>query len=201
MLQIALDVGPTTTMVQGTVLSKFVVLGGPVVAVGKLLDACPENVCLVGPTAKGLLPGLFKMKDHKEVEGVGMCHKLEVRKQCLSMQARDLFGQDMEGRKKLEDKDIVTLEPMVAAPPATGGKADGKEDGKVDGKGGVGGGGESAAGPASAPAGSAATERSSAGPAAAGEEGEAAPAPTRPASVAHQTQCCGTMKSGVCNLI
>ena len=43
-----------------------------------LLEACPEDTCLVGPTAKGLLPGMYKLKDFKDIPGVGMAHKLEV---------------------------------------------------------------------------------------------------------------------------
>jgi hypothetical protein len=53
-------------------------LGKPLVDTQLLHEACPDDTCLVGPTAKNLLPGMYKLKDFKDIPGMGMVYKLEV---------------------------------------------------------------------------------------------------------------------------
>ena len=77
----AIASGPTTTGVQGVAIPKFNIFGTPQANVKLLLEACPDDSVIVGPTAKGLLPGMYKLKELKDVPGVGMSHKLEVSSQ------------------------------------------------------------------------------------------------------------------------
>merc|ERR1719495_39464 len=184
---IAIAAGPILTGVPGTKIPKFNAFGTLAIHARILLEACPDDTIILDNTCKGLLPGMFKMKDFKEVEGVGAAHKLE----------------EQEGRKPLSDKDIQTKEPIEEAPkedakadakaeggdkPAAGG--DGGGGGGGDGGGGEGDGGDSGGG--GGDDGEAAATQEDAG------DGSAA---ARPVSVANQQQCCGALKSGVCNLI
>ena len=41
-------------------------------------EACPDDTCLVGPTAKNLLPGMYKLKEFKDIPGMGMVFSLQV---------------------------------------------------------------------------------------------------------------------------
>merc|ERR1719187_2334568 len=109
---IAIAAGPVLTGVPGTKIPKFNCFGTPAIHARILLEACPDDTIILDNTSKGLLPGMFKMKDFKEVPGVGAAHKLE----------------DQEGRKPLSDKDIQTKEPIEEAP-----KEDAKADAKADG--------------------------------------------------------------------
>ena len=76
--QIAIAAGPVVTGIPGTKIHKFNVFGTPAIHARILLEACPDDTIILDNTCKGLLPGMFKMKDFKEVEGVGAAHKLEV---------------------------------------------------------------------------------------------------------------------------
>jgi len=186
---IAIAAGPVLTGVPGTKIPKFNCFGTPAIHARILLEACPDDTIILDNTSKGLLPGMFKMKDFKEVPGVGAAHKLE----------------DQEGRKPLSDKDIQTKEPIEEAPkedakadakaeggeaPAAGG---GGGDGGGDGGGGDGGGdgGDGEGGGGGDDGEAAATQ----------EDGGDGSNAARPVSVANQQQCCGALKSGVCNLI
>jgi len=188
---VAIASGPTTTGVQGVAIPKFNCFGTPQINVKLLLEACPDDSVIVGPTAKGLLPGMYKLKELKDVPGVGMAHKLE----------------DCEGRKPLSDKDIMTKEPIVEAP-----KEAGKEDAKGGGDGAAPaeGGGDGGSGGGEGDGGGESESGGGEGGDAGGEDGGEAPATkedgggdvaARPVSVANQAQCCGKLKSGVCNLI
>ena len=110
------------------VISKFSTFGEGVVAASLLVLECPDNTIHLGPAIKGLLPGIYKVANHKELAGIGMTAKLESK----------------EGREALKDKDIKSIAPIEkvedkkgdkAAPAAAGG-------GGGDGGGGGGGGGE-----------------------------------------------------------
>ena len=65
---------------EGKLIPKFRIFGEPITKAGILVQACPDDTILFGPTAKGFLPGMYKFKEHKEVDGIGMTYKLEVRK-------------------------------------------------------------------------------------------------------------------------
>ena len=109
-------------------INKFSTFGEGVVAASLLVHECPDNTIHLGPAIKGLLPGIYKVANHKELPGIGMTAKLESK----------------EGREALKDKDIKSITPVEkvddkkgdkAAPAAGGG-------GGGDGGGGGGGGGE-----------------------------------------------------------
>ena len=77
-MQISVGTGPTITAVSGKLIPKFGLYGVPITHSGLLMDSCPEDTILVGPTTRSLLPGMYKIKEFKEVAGVGLAHKLEV---------------------------------------------------------------------------------------------------------------------------
>ena len=113
-------------------INKFSTFGEGVVAASLLVLECPDNTIHLGPAIKGLLPGIYKVTNHKELPGIGMTAKLESK----------------EGREALKDKDIKSIAPVEkvedkkgdkAAPAAAGG-------GGGDGGGGGGGGGGGEAG-------------------------------------------------------
>lgn len=200
-IAIAIETGPAVMLICGTSIPKFDLVGKAVEHAGQMvLDATP-GVTIVGPVTRSLLPAMFKVKDHKEVPGVGMTHALV----------------EKEGRKPLQEKDIKALAPVEAAAPDKGGEAKagggaggGKGDAPaVDGSsgGGEGGGGGGEAVGEEAPTaggGEAGEGESGAGGEAGGEEAGGADGEVksiRPVSVANQTQCCGGLKSGVCTLI
>merc|ERR1719357_475620 len=167
---ISIASGPTTTGIEGVHIPKFSCFGAPQANIKILLEACPDDAILVGPTAKGLLPGMYKLKEFKDVPGVGMAHKLE----------------GFDGRKELSDKDIMTKEPITEAPKDDA-KADGKEgDGAPAAPGGDAGGGDGGgdSGEGGGEEGEEAATKTDAG------DGVAA----RPVSVANQAQCCGALK-------
>ena len=138
---------------------------------------------------------MYKVKEFKDIAGVGLAHQLL----------------DREGRKPVSDKDIHSLAPVK--------KTEGDKDGKDDKKGDDGAKTESGAAPAAASGdggdsgagggggddSAADTETGDGG--SAEDSGEAdvddgdGEVKARPVSVAHQTQCCGGLKSGVCTLI
>jgi len=180
---IAITGGPVVTGIAGLKVPKFSCFGQPLINNQLVREACPDDTCLVGPGAKGLLPGMYKLKDFKDLPGVGMTHKLE----------------DCEGRKPLSDKDILTKEPIEAAPKDAA-KADGKEGDKAAPAAASGGGdaGGEGKGDAEGNAGGGSEEG---GEAPAGQEDAGEGVAARPVSVTNQAQCCGALKSGVCNLI
>ena len=99
------------------VINKFSTFGEGVVAASLLVLECPDNTIHLGPAIKGLLPGIYKVANHKELPGIGMTAKLESK----------------EGREALKDKDIKSITPVEkveekkgdkAAPAATGGGGD-----------------------------------------------------------------------------
>ena len=67
---------------QGSV-TKFGVNGVPVTNSSLLLDVAPEDAIIIGPTTRSLLPAMFKVKEFKQVEGVGLAHQLLVSEHCF----------------------------------------------------------------------------------------------------------------------
>ena len=45
-----------------------------------MLDVAPDDVILLGPTTRSLLPAMYSCKEFKEIAGVGLAHQLLVRK-------------------------------------------------------------------------------------------------------------------------
>ena len=43
-----------------------------------MLDVCPDDTILIGPTTRSLLPAMYKVKEYKEIAGVGLAHQLLV---------------------------------------------------------------------------------------------------------------------------
>ena len=66
-----------TAVSRGSV-PKFGVYGVPVTHASLLLDVAPEDAIIIGPTTRSLLPNMFKCKEFKQVEGVGLAHQLLV---------------------------------------------------------------------------------------------------------------------------
>merc|ERR1719219_3289832 len=104
---IAIETGPAVMLICGTSIPKYDLVGSAVDHAGLMvLDAQPGSM-IVGPVTRSCLPAMFKVKDHKEVAGVGMTHIMV----------------EKEGRKPLQDKDIKALAPVEAAAPEKGGDA------------------------------------------------------------------------------
>merc|ERR1712227_789478 len=197
-VSLAVGCGLTITAVSKGSIPKFGVYGTPVTHAGLMMKECPAEKIVLGPTTRSLLPAMYKVQDFKPIDGVGaMTH----------------FLLDREGRKPLCDKDIHSLEPVKKSDDKGAEKADGKAEagGKADAGAAAGGGdatataapsggnggGDGGGGGDSAPAGGYGGGGGN-NTADAGESGEVK---ARPVSVAHQTQCCGGLKSGVCNLL
>jgi len=195
-ISLAIGTGATVTAVSQGSVPKFGVYGGPVTAATFMVLQAPENCILLCPNTKSFLPNMYKVKEFKDVAGVGMASIL----------------QDREGRKPLSDKDILSLAPVK--------KSDGKDkdeaktDEKKEGAQGSdgaeasssGGGDDSnhAEGEATGGDDSAGGENSANSDEAQGEDTVAedgGEVKLRPVSVANTTQCCGGLKSGVCTLI
>ena len=47
------------------VINKFTAFGEAVVAASMLVLECPDNTIHLGPAIKGLLPGIYKVANHK----------------------------------------------------------------------------------------------------------------------------------------
>ena len=154
-IAVAIESGPAVMLICGTSIPKFDLVGSAVEHAGLMvLDAQPGSM-IVGPVTRSCLPAMFKVKDHKEVAGVGMTHLLV----------------EKEGRKPLQDKDIKALAPVEAAAPEKGG------DAKAAAAGGGGGGGGGDAPPPPAGGGGGGGDEAPAGDggdAGGGEGGEAA---------------------------
>jgi len=199
-VSIAVGCGLTVTAVSRGSVPKFGVYGVPVTHASLLLDVAPEDSIIIGPTTRSLLPNMFKCKEFKQVEGVGLAHQIL----------------DKEDRKPLSIKDIKTLEPLKEPSEASSKKGEeakkegengGKEEAAPAGHGGVatpsgsGEGGGSGGGDEEAPE---ADGGSGNGGGEGGEEvetGEGEEKAARPVSVTNTAQCCGGLKSGVCTLI
>merc|ERR550539_1848077 len=123
-VSITVGCGLTITAVSKGSIPKFGVYGVPVTHASLMLDVAPDDTILIGPTTRSLLPAMYKVKEYKEIAGVGLAHQLL----------------DKEGRKPLSDKDIKTLTPIAKTADTGGKKAEEAKQG--------GGGGDAAAAPA-----------------------------------------------------
>lgn len=196
-IAISIETGPCIASVIGTSIPKFGLVGKPVDDAGVIILDVTANSIILGPVTKGCLPAMYKVKDFKDIAGVGMTAQLT----------------EMDGRKPLADKDIKSIAPIE---PAAKEDAKAGAEAKADGGSGGGGGGDA----------NAAGGDGDGGGSGGGDDGgsggdDAAPADdgsgdgggdggdgevksgggARPVSVANQTQCCGGLKSGVCTLI
>ena len=43
-----------------------------------MLDVAPDDTILIGPTTRSLLPAMYKVKEYKEIAGVGLAYQLLV---------------------------------------------------------------------------------------------------------------------------
>ena len=161
-IAVAIESGPAVMLICGTSIPKFDLVGSAVEHAGLMvLDAQPGSM-IVGPVTRSCLPAMFKVKDHKDVAGVGMTHILV----------------EKEGRKPLQDKDIKALAPVEAAAPDKGGDAKAAAGGDGGGEatpaaaGGGGGGGGGDGGGDEAPAGDGGEAAGGEGGDEAGEGGE-----------------------------
>ena len=48
-----------------------------------MLDVAPDDTILIGPTTRSLLPAMYKVKEYKEIAGVGLAHQLLVSYRCV----------------------------------------------------------------------------------------------------------------------
>merc|ERR1719461_760669 len=106
-IAIAIETGPAVMLICGTSVPKFDLVGKAVDHASQIVLDAPPGGAIVGPVTRSLLPAMFKVKDFKDVPGVGMTHLL----------------QEKEGRKPLQDKDIKALAPIEAAAEDKGGDA------------------------------------------------------------------------------
>ena len=44
-----------------------------------MLDVAPDDTILLGPKTRSLLPAMYKVKEFKEIAGVGLAHQLLVK--------------------------------------------------------------------------------------------------------------------------
>ena len=131
-IAITIETGPCVSCITGTSIPKFDLVGKIVDHASIMMLDSAADAVIIGPVTKGCLPGMFKMKDYKDISGVGMCSQL----------------QDKDGRKPLQDKDIKTSEPIVEVKAEAGGDKGGAPAAAAGGDGGGGGGGGDAPAPA-----------------------------------------------------
>merc|ERR550532_3760399 len=105
-ISLAIGSGMTVTAVSTGSIPKFGIYGVSITHAGLMIAQAQEEQILLGPTTRSLLPAMYKVKDYKEIAGVGLAHQLL----------------DREGRKPLSDKDIHSLAPVK--------QGDSKDDGK-----------------------------------------------------------------------
>ena len=82
--QLAIGSGMTVTAVSSGSIPKFGIYGTSITHAGLMIAQAQEEQILLGPTTRSLLPAMFKVKDYKEIAGVGLAHQLLVRKRVLS---------------------------------------------------------------------------------------------------------------------
>ena len=78
MFQLTIGCGMTITAVSSGSIPKFGIYGTPVTYAGLIMAESKEDQILLGPTTRSLLPAMYKVKDYKEVAGVGLTHELLV---------------------------------------------------------------------------------------------------------------------------
>ena len=77
-LQLTIGSGLTVTAVSTGSIPKFGIYGASLTHAGLMMAQAQEEQILLGPTTRNLLPSMFKVKDYKEIDGVGLAHQLLV---------------------------------------------------------------------------------------------------------------------------
>ena len=83
--QLTIGSGLTVTAVSSGSIPKFGIYGTSVTHAGLMMAQAQEEQILLGPTTRSLLPSMFKVKDYKEIAGVGLTHQLLVKSEFLAM--------------------------------------------------------------------------------------------------------------------
>ena len=78
MFQLTIGCGMTITAVSSGSIPKFGIYGTPVTHAGLMMVEAKEEQILLGPTTRSLLPAMYKVKEYKEIAGVGLAHELLV---------------------------------------------------------------------------------------------------------------------------
>ena len=78
MFQLTIGCGLTITAVSSGSIPKFGIYGTPVTHAGLMMVEAKEEQILLGPTTRSLLPAMYKVKEFKEIAGVGLAHELLV---------------------------------------------------------------------------------------------------------------------------
>ena len=78
MFQLTIGCGMTITAVSSGSIPKFGIYGTPVTHAGLMMVEAKEEQILLGPTTRSLLPAMYKVKEFKEIAGVGLAHELLV---------------------------------------------------------------------------------------------------------------------------
>ena len=78
MFQLTIGCGMTITAVSSGSIPKFGIYGTPVTHAGLMMVEAKEEQILLGPTTRSLLPAMYKVKEFKEIAGVGLSHELLV---------------------------------------------------------------------------------------------------------------------------
>ena len=77
-MQLTIGCGLTVTAVSTGSIPKFGIYGTPVTHAALMMAQSQEEQILLGPTTRSMLPAMFKVKDYKEIAGVGLAHQLLV---------------------------------------------------------------------------------------------------------------------------
>ena len=77
-MQLTIGCGLTVTAVSTGSIPKFGIYGTPVTHAGLMMAQSQEEQILLGHTTRSLLPAMFKVKEYKEIAGVGLAHQLLV---------------------------------------------------------------------------------------------------------------------------
>ena len=77
-MQLTIGCGLTVTAVSTGSIPKFGIYGTPVTHAGLMMAQAQEEQILLGPTTRSMLPAMYKVKDYKEIAGVGLAHQLLV---------------------------------------------------------------------------------------------------------------------------
>ena len=78
MFQLTIGCGMTITAVSSGSIPKSGIYGTPVTHAGLMMVEAKEEQILLGPTTRSLLPAMYKVKEFKEIAGVGLAHELLV---------------------------------------------------------------------------------------------------------------------------
>ncbi|XP_023339626.1 soluble guanylate cyclase 88E [Eurytemora carolleeae] len=89
-IKITIGTGPVTCTVSGSVIPTFNVYGVPVQQTSLLMDECKGNEILIEDTTKALLSPLFKIKENKSIDGIGLSYFIQGKAERKSLKFSDL---------------------------------------------------------------------------------------------------------------